>query len=66
METIKLVKKDCGKHWGAEPGPCSKCAYFRELESSPKYAKYRKGLQYNGTPWIAVLGPPVPKPDWID
>lgn len=50
---MKLVRKDCGKHWGKEKGPCSKCAYFARLESDPKW---RKAHQHNGTPWIAVLG----------
>ncbi len=23
---VKLVKKDCGIHWGRTAGPCAKCA----------------------------------------
>ena len=26
MDTIKLVKLDCGLHWGRKAGSCAKCA----------------------------------------
>lgn len=55
MNPIKLVKLDCGKHFGLKGGKCSKCSYFNELQNSSKYKKYRKGLQYSGTPWVAIL-----------
>ncbi len=61
METIKYVKADCGKHWGPVAGPCPKCAYQVKLQSDPKW---RACFQHNGTPWIAVLGPEIPKPFW--
>ena len=53
---MKLVAKECGKHFGEKPGPCAKCAHFAKLQADPKY---RAGTQYGGTPWIAVLGPVV-------
>lgn len=49
----RLVKKDCGIHFGPQPGPCSKCSHFANLMADPKF---RAGLQYDGTPWNAVLG----------
>ena len=58
-KTGQLKLNDCGQHYGAG-GPCAKCKYFAELRHGPQYAKYRAGLQYGGTPWIAVLGPPEP------
>lgn len=45
--TLKL--NDCGKHYG-NGGPCSKCTHTAKQS--------RKGLQYTGTPWIAVLQEP--------
>lgn len=44
---IKLVKLDCGKHWGHKSGQCSKC-------SRPTN---RTGLQWDGTPWLAIFEP---------
>lgn len=62
--TTKMVLKDCGKHYGSEPGKCSKCAYF----ASPEYntPKRRAGRQYGGAPWIAVLEQPdtIETPRW--
>ena len=70
--TIKLVKLACGKHWGlpktefpltgkSTGDPCSKCAYFAKQRAEDD----RKGLlMHNGTPWIALLGDPVPKPNF--
>lgn len=49
---IKLVKKDCGIHFGHEPGPCSKCLHHDDQISNPKF---RKGLQYSGTPFNALI-----------
>jgi hypothetical protein len=31
---MKLVKKDCGKHWGANKGPCVKCKNSKNLHPS--------------------------------
>lgn len=61
MGTNKLTKKDCGKHYGKNPGKCSKCEYFNKLMDDPKY---RAAHQRNGVPWIAVLGEALPKPRW--
>jgi hypothetical protein len=47
---MKHVLKDCGKHSGLKPGPCSKC------NAPPKSKKYRQGLQAGGTPAIALIG----------
>lgn len=64
--TIKLVKLACGKHWGnpdkkKEGDPCSKCAYFTRQRAEDD----RNGVvMANGTPWIALLGDPVPIPPW--
>ena len=61
---MKLVKKDCGIHSGMQPGKCSKCPYLNAQHAEHR----RKGyLQYDGTPWVAVLGEAVlgsipPKP----
>ena len=52
----KLVKKDCGIHWGMTSGPCRKCGANANVS-----AKHRAGLQYGGTPWAAVLGDEAPK-----
>lgn len=47
---MKLIKKDCGKHWGTTGGKCIKCYLNAEYQ--------RKGyLQYGGTPWLAVISP---------
>ena len=54
-ETVKMVAKDCGKHWGFKPGTCAKCGHFAKLDSNPKY---KAGIQYSGTPWIAAIGDP--------
>ena len=54
---IKYVLKDCGKHWGPTAGPCSKCPYLDKLYHPG--SKYRRGLQYSGTPWWAILGEKV-------
>ena len=60
MAAIKLVRKDCGKHWGRKPGPCQKCPYFAKQLAEEQRQGY---LQHNGTPWIAVLGPVVARVD---
>jgi hypothetical protein len=60
---MRYVLKDCGKHYGKQAGECSKCEYNAKLMSDPVY---RSGTQGNGTPWIAVLGPPLAKPHWWD
>ncbi len=54
MKTIKLKKNDCGKHSSLRGGACRKCQYFAELHSRPEF---RRGLQYDGTSYIALLGP---------
>lgn len=51
-----LVKLDCGKHFGREYKKCAKCEYYNQLSNDPKYADYRRGLQWNGTPWGVILG----------
>jgi hypothetical protein len=51
---MKLVKKDCGKHFGEQAGPCAKCGHFARQLAKPEF---RAGLQYGGTPWNAVTGP---------
>lgn len=48
-DTHKL--NDCGKHYG-RGGKCSKCAHFAATESAR-----RKGTQYSGTLWVAILEP---------
>lgn len=47
---IKLVKLKCGKHYGEKERECNKCKYFAEFRQ-----KYRKHLQYDGTPWVALI-----------
>lgn len=50
---MQLIKKSCGIHYGPTGGQCDKCAYFR----SDGYAeRQQRGIQYNGVPWIEVLG----------
>lgn len=52
-KNIKLFKLACGKHYGKiEGNECSKCKYFAEYRH-----KNRKHLQYDGTPWIALINP---------
>lgn len=51
-QTTKLVKKDCGKHYGHAAGPCSKCTSHDSNMSRPEY---RLGVQSSGTPWNAVI-----------
>lgn len=39
MDTVKLVKKDCGIHSGFTPGPCAKCKAndrIRQLTKTPE------------------------------
>lgn len=52
---------DCGKHFTVDPNkpagaPCSKCQHNRKLAAN---VNYRNGLQYNGTPWLAIFEPPT-------
>lgn len=59
-DTIKYTPLACGRHHAPESRAdrtCRKCGYLDKLHADPKY---RAGLQYSGTPWIAVLGDPVP------
>jgi hypothetical protein len=53
----QLAPLACRQHHGIWQGdPCRKCAHHAEMMNNPKI---RAGLQYSGTPWIAVLGEPV-------
>ena len=51
MEYAKLVKKDCGLHYGEKPGPCRKCQH-----ETTQRREHPERYQYDGTPWAALLG----------
>ena len=51
----RMVKRDCGRHYGPETGPCRKCAYEGELRRT-----HPKAFQAGGTPYIALLGEVIP------
>lgn len=53
-DAATLVLKDCGKHWGETSGRCSKCAHFGAMR-----AEHPEWFQYDGPPWLAVLGEPI-------
>lgn len=60
METIKMNKLACGKHWSASKpvgADCDKCVMHAEQRESGHY-------QRRGVPWVAVLGEAVEKPEW--
>jgi len=54
--TIKLFKKNCGKHWGITTGQCKKCKYFATQDT--------KLVQHNGDPWWMIEGSPIPKTEY--
>ena len=59
---IRMVKKDCGIHSGMTAGPCAKCAHVARQNENPNI---RKGRQYGGTPYVALIsamiGPSFPR-----
>lgn len=54
-EPIKLVPKDCGRHYGTEPGPCRKCGHHDRLRKKvapykPEDIRFLAALEPKDTP----------------
>ena len=49
MEKEILVKKDCGMHYGKNPGPCSKCNYFNKQKPYTTANAHALAMINNGT-----------------